>query len=73
MIVEALKTYRPETVSPMAPVFPNGIPLASRLKVDAKCNGIAYRDGSERYADFHALGDTWQLSLYLPVRRGGTF
>src|SRR6266568_1169748 len=73
MIVEALKAYRPETVSPKALVFPNGIPRASHLKVDAKRNGIAYRDGSERYVDFHALGHTWQLSLYLPVRRGGTF
>jgi integrase len=44
-------------------VFPNGIPRASRLKVDAKRNGIEYRDESGRYADFHSLRYTWATFL----------
>ena len=62
-IVEALKAYRPAQFSPMELVFPNGIPRASRLKVDADRNGIAYRDESGRYADFHALRHTWATFL----------
>ena len=36
-------------------MFPNGIPRASRLKVDSERVGVAYRDERKRYADFHAL------------------
>lgn len=62
-IVEALQAYRPAKFSPTELVFPNGIPRASRLKVDAERNGIAYRDASGRYADFHALRYTWATFL----------
>src|ERR1035441_1875486 len=62
-IVERLRSYRPSNFAPGALVFPNGIPRASRLKVDAKRNGIEYRDGSGRYADFHALRYTWATFL----------
>jgi len=62
-IVEALKAYQPDTVSPMALVFPNGIPCASRLKMDAKRNGIEYQDESGRCAGFHALRYTWATFL----------
>jgi len=62
-IVERLRAYRPSDFAPGALVFPNGIPRASRLKVDAKRNGIEYRDESGRYADFHALRYTWATFL----------
>ena len=58
-IVEALKVHRPVHLSPSDLVFPNGIPRASRLKVDAERVGVAYRDEQGRYADFHALRYTW--------------
>jgi integrase len=62
-IVEQLRSFRPSDFEPGALVFPNGIPRASRLKVDAKRNGIEYRDASGRYADFHALRYTWATFL----------
>lgn len=62
-IVEALTCHRPAGVEPGALVFPKGIPRASRLKVDAKRNGIAYQDESGCYADFHALRYTWATFL----------
>jgi len=62
-IVEALSAYRPADRSSSDLVFPNGIPRASRLKVDAERNGIAYRDELGRYADFHALRYTWATFL----------
>ncbi len=62
-IVEALKEYRPVRFASGDLVFPNGIPRASRLKVDAERNQIAYRDESGRYADFHALRYTWATFL----------
>ncbi len=62
-IVEALKKHRPAKRLPTDLVFENGIPRASRLKVDAERNGIAYRDGQGRYADFHALRYTWATFL----------
>ena len=43
-VVERLRSYRLPDFEPGALVFPNGIPRASRLKVDAKRNGIEYRD-----------------------------
>src|ERR1035437_5832433 len=66
-IVDALRAYRPSDFAPGDLVFPNGIPRASRLKVDEKRNGIEYRDGSGRDADFHALRYTWATFL----RRNG--
>jgi integrase len=54
-IVEALKDHRPAHWSPADLVFPNGIPRASRLKVDSERVGVAYKDEQGRYADFHAL------------------
>ncbi|HEY3863988.1 MAG TPA: tyrosine-type recombinase/integrase [Verrucomicrobiae bacterium] len=54
-IAEALAAYRPPRWSVRDLVFPNGIPRASRLKVDAEWVGVAYRDEKGRYADFHAL------------------
>ena len=54
-IVEVLARHRASIVEPGGLVFPSGIPRASRLRVDAERNGIAYRDESGRYADFHAL------------------
>jgi len=58
-IVEALKAYRPVPWSPSDLVFPNGIPRASRLKVDLTRVGAAYKDEQGRYADFHALRYSW--------------
>jgi len=58
-IVEALEAHRPAAWSPSDLVFTNGIPRASRLKVDAERVGVAYRDEQGRYADFHALRYTW--------------
>lgn len=40
-----------------------------RLKADSDRNGIAYRDRSGGYADFHALRDTWATFL----QRNGVF
>jgi integrase len=54
-IVSALKAHRPAHWAPSDLVFPNGIPRASRLKVDLQRVGVAYRDEQGRYADFHAL------------------
>jgi integrase len=62
-IVEALKAYRPAHWSAADLVFPQGIPRASRLKVDADRIGIAYQDEQGRYADFHALRYTWATFL----------
>ncbi len=62
-IADALKAYRPAHWTSKDLVFPNGIPRASRLKVDAERNGIEYRDQSGRYADFHALRYTWATFL----------
>jgi integrase len=62
-IVEALRAFRPAHFAPGDLVFPRGIPRASRLKVDAERNGIAYKDESGRYADFHALRYTWATFL----------
>jgi len=62
-VVEELRAYRPPHPSPADPVFPNGIPRASRLKVDCERNGIAYRDASGRYADFHSLRYTFATFL----------
>jgi integrase len=58
-IVEALKTKRPAHWSAKDLVFPQGIPRASRLKVDAERVGVAYKDADGRYADFHALRYSW--------------
>jgi len=66
-IVEALKVHRPANWSRIDLVFPNGIPRASRLKVDAERVGVAYKDERGRYADFHALRYTWATFL----RRNG--
>ncbi len=62
-VAEALRAYQPPHPSPADPVFPNGIPRASRLKVDCERNGIAYRDASGRYADFHSLRYTFATFL----------
>jgi integrase len=62
-IVEELTAYRPPHFASSDLVFPNGIPRASRLKVDAERNGVEYLDESGRYADFHALRYTWGTFL----------
>jgi hypothetical protein len=62
-VVETLRPHRPSDFAPGALVFPNGIPRASRLKVEAERNGIQYRDEVGRYADFHALRYTWATFL----------
>jgi predicted RNA binding protein YcfA (HicA-like mRNA interferase family) len=62
-VVETLRPHRPSDFAPGALVFPNGIPRASRLKVDAERNGIQYRDELGRYADSHALHYTWATFL----------
>ncbi len=54
-IAEALTAHRPVGWKPNDLVFPKGIPRALRLRKDLERNGIAYRDESGRYADFHAL------------------
>jgi integrase len=58
-IVEALTAHRPAHWAQNDLVFPQGVPRASRLKVDAERVGVAYRDEQGRYADFHALRYTW--------------
>jgi integrase len=62
-IAEALKAHRPVNYSPSDLVFQNGVPQARRLRRDSERNGIAYCDGSGRYADFHALRYTWATFL----------
>jgi hypothetical protein len=57
--IDALKAHRPVRRSPSDLVFPNGFPRASRLKVDAKRIGVAYKDKQRRFADFHVLRYTW--------------
>ncbi len=62
-IAEALKAHRPINYSPSSLVFQKGVPQARRLRRDSERNGIAYRDESGRYADFHALRYTWATFL----------
>jgi integrase len=62
-IFEALKAHRPANYSPSGLVFERGVPRAARLRVDSENNGIAYKDESGRYADFHALRYTWATFL----------
>ena len=62
-IVEALKAYRPAHWSAKDLVFPQGIPRASRLKVDAERVGVSYKDADGRYADFHALRYSWSTFM----------
>jgi integrase len=62
-IVEALQAHRPAHWSAKDLVFPQGIPRASRLKVDAERVGVAYKDEQGHYADFHALRYTWATFL----------
>ena len=62
-VVEVLRSRRQSDSAPGDLVFPNGIPRASRLKVDAERNGIPYQDELGRYADFHALRYTWATFL----------
>lgn len=62
-VCEALKAYRPASYSPSELVFQRGVPRAARLRVDSENNGIAYKDESGRYADFHALRYTWATFL----------
>jgi hypothetical protein len=66
-IAEALSAYRPARWFARELVFPNGIPRASRLKVDAERVNVAYRDEKGRYADFHAL----RYSCATFMRRNG--
>src|SRR5208283_1335560 len=62
-IVEALTAHRPAGCAGTEVVFPNGIPRARRLTLDAEANGIPYRDELGRYADFHSLRYTWATFL----------
>ena len=62
-IVEALTAHRPAGCAGTDLVFPNGIPRARRLTLDAEANGIPYRDELGRYGDFHALRYTWATFL----------
>ena len=62
-IVEALTAHRPAGCGATELVFPNGIPRARRLTLDAEANGIPYRDELGRYGDFHALRYTWATFL----------
>jgi integrase len=62
-VCEALRAHRPAKYSPSALVFERGVPRAARLRVDSENNGIAYKDQSGRYADFHALRYTWATFL----------
>ena len=39
------------------------VPRAARLQSDAEANGVAYKDDSGRYADFHAMRYTWTTFL----------
>jgi len=58
-IAEALQAHRPTNARQSDLVFAKGVPRACTLRVDAEKNGIAYRDESGRYADFHALRYTF--------------
>ncbi len=62
-IAEALRAHRPADYSVNDLVFPKGVPRAERLQRDSERNGIAYRDESGRFADFHALRYTWATFL----------
>src|ERR1017187_5141628 len=62
-IADALKAHRPTHWTAADLVFPQGIPRASRLKVDAERVRVAYQDEQGRYADFHALRYTWATFL----------
>ncbi len=41
----------------------SSVPQARTLRIDAERNGIAYQDEFGRYADFHALRNTWGTFL----------
>ena len=58
-VVTGLRRLRPTVWRESDLVFPQGIPRASRLKVDLARSGIAYQDAMGRYADFHALRHPW--------------
>ncbi len=62
-IAEVLKAHRPANCLPSDLVFPKGVPRASRIEKDCAAIGIAYRDETGRYADFHALRYTWATFL----------
>ena len=61
-LVEKLKAHRPVKYSPSSLVFAS-VPQARTLRTDSEKLGIAYRDESGRYADFHALRYTWATFL----------
>jgi len=61
-VVEKLRAHRPAKFKPTNLVFAS-VPQARTLRTDAEKNGIAYRDESGRYADFHALRYTWNTFL----------
>jgi integrase len=63
-IAKALRAHRLPDHLPGELVFPNGIPRAAQLQRDLERNGIAYQDGSGRYADFHAPRYTWATFLH---------
>jgi hypothetical protein len=62
-IVEALRVHRPAHSLAKDLVFSQGIPRASRLKVDAERVGVAYQDEQGRFADFHALRYSWSTFM----------
>ena len=62
-ICEALRSHRPANYSPAELVFQRGVPRAARLRIDSESNGVAYQDELGRYADFHALRNTWTTFL----------
>jgi integrase len=57
-IVEALTSHRPVGCKGTDLVFPNGIPRARRLRLDAEANGIPFLDELGRKVVFHSLRDT---------------
>jgi hypothetical protein len=59
VFIKALKAHSPVCRSPSDLVFPSGIPRGSRLKVDAKRVGVAYKDEQGCFADCHVLRYTW--------------
>ncbi len=62
-ICEALKAHRPPNFLTTGLVFDRGVPRAERLRADLEANEIGYQDGLGRYADFHALRNTWTTFL----------
>jgi integrase len=62
-MVAVLKSMKPETVAPHAPVFPGGVPSMKVMRTDFKKAGIALLDERGHRIDFHALRTSYITRL----------